>query len=83
MGIGILRVSILDGTLHILTDHQWTGSCILVPPASQGVVVGSLVANLPVDLGHAVVEPAIVHPQEDICIEVVVVLQTVGVAADL
>ena len=83
MDIGILGVAILHGALHILTNHQRTSTCILVPPVDQGVVISSLVAYLPIDLRYAVVEPAIIDPQEDVGIKVVVVLQTIGIAAYL
>ena len=55
---------------------------MLVPPVDERFVVGSLVAYFPVYLRHAVVEPAVVHPQQHVGIEVVVVLQSVGIAAD-
>ena len=56
---------------------------MLVPPFNQRIIVSSLVADFPIDLRHIVVEPAVVHPQKNIGIEIVVVLQTIGITTDL
>ena len=39
-------------------------------------------SNLPVELRHEIVYPAIVHPHQHVCIKVVVVLQAIGLAAN-
>ena len=79
----ILQIGILNGSLHILANHQRTCASMLVPPLDEGLVIGSLMTYLPINLGHAVVEPAIVHPQQDVGIEIVVILGAVGVTTNL
>ena len=81
--IGGFGISKLHRTLHILTNHQRTGTSILVPPLDQCLVISSLITYLPINLRHAVVQPAIVHPQQDVGIEVVIVLRTIGITANL
>ena len=79
--IGVCGVGKLDGALHVLTDIEGTLPSVGIPPAQQGGIVGCLVANLPVELGDVVVDPPLTYPFEDVGIEVVVVLQSVGGAA--
>ena len=79
--VGVLWVGILHGALYVLANKEGTTRGMPVPPFNQRGVVGCLVAYLPIDLGHAVVEPAVVDPQQHVGIEVVVVLQTVGLTA--
>ena len=55
---------------------------MLIPPGYERLVIGSTIAYLPINLRHAVVNEAIVHPEEHIGIEVVVVLQAEGVGTD-
>ena len=81
--IGRFGIGKLHRTLHILTNHQRTGTSILVPPLDQRLVVSSLITYLPINLGHAIIQPTVVHPQQDIRIEIVVVLRTVGVTTNL
>ena len=78
----IHRVGILGGALDVLADIERSVARIFVPPLDKGLVIGSLVAYLPINLRHAVVNEAIVHPEEHIGIEVVVVLQSEGVGTD-
>ena len=54
---------------------------MLTPPFDECLIIGGFITNLPVNLWHVIVEPAIVHPQKDVGIEVVVVLGTIGVTA--
>ena len=54
---------------------------MLVPPSDKRLVVGSTIAYLPVELGHIIVDPTIVDPQQHIGIQVVIVLQTIGQAS--
>ena len=75
------RVGILDGTLDIFTNIEIGMADVFAPPMYQLVVVGSLIAYLPINLGHAIVHPAFLVPQQHVGIEVVVVLQAVGTAA--
>ena len=82
MLVGILQVLVLHRTLDILTDKQGTGASVLVPPTDQRLVIGSLIANLPVNLRHTIVKPAIIHPHQHISIQVIIVLQAVGITAD-
>ena len=56
---------------------------MLVPPHNQRLVVGSLVANLPIYLWHAIVNPPVVHPHQHVGIEVVIVLQSVRLTSHL
>ena len=78
----IHRVWILGCALDVLADIERTVASILVPPLDKGLVIGCPVTNLPINLRHAIVDEAIVHPEEHIGIEVVVVLQTEGVGTD-
>ena len=79
----ITLVRSLSRTFHVLTDDERTSRCILVPPLDKGVIISSTITNLPVDLRHAVVEPAIIHPHQHVGIEIVVILCTVGVTANI
>ena len=45
------------------------------------VVVGGTIANLPINLRHAIVHPTFSIPQQHVGIEVVIVLQTISAAA--
>ena len=83
VGLRIVQVGGLHRALNVLADIQWALAAILVPPFYQRLIVGGLVAYFPVDLRHTVVHPSFLHPQQDVGIEVVVVLQSVGVAADV
>ena len=75
------QVRIFYGTFHVLTNIEWCTRQVAVPPMDEFVVVGSLVANLPIQLGHAVVHPAVGIPQKHVGIQLVVVLQAVGTTA--
>ena len=44
-------------------------------------VVGSLMTDVPVDLGDDVVDPALTHPVQDVSVQVIVGLQARGLAA--
>ena len=71
----------LSRALHVLANHQRGVLAVTVPPVYQLVVVSGLVAYLPINLGNTVVYPALVYPQHHVGIQLVVVLQTVGIAA--
>ena len=81
MAILVDRVSILHRTFYILTDIEGRTRQMTVPPMNQFIVVGSLVSNLPIQLRHAIVHPAIGIPKEHIGIELVVILQAIGLTA--
>ena len=53
---------------------------MLTPPLNQCGVISCLITYFPIQLGHAVVQPTVVYPQQNIGIEVVVVLCAVGIA---
>ena len=72
----------LHGTFHILTDNERTGSSILVPPPDKCIIISGLITDFPIDLGHTIVKPAVIHPQQHIGIKVVIILQTIGIAAN-
>ena len=76
MTLRIRRISKLGCTLDILTYIKRTVAGILVPPLDESLVICRLVANLPIDLRHAVIDEAIVYPEENIGIEIIVVLKT-------
>ena len=78
MTIRIGRISELSGALDILTYIKRTVAGILVPPLDEGLVICRLVTYLPIDLRHAVIDEAIVYPEENIGIEIIVVLKTEG-----
>ena len=63
----------LHGAPYVLPDVELrrTGE-LLGPPGDEDVVVGDLVAAVPVDLRHDVVYPALVRPVEDVGREVIV-----------
>ena len=66
VSIGILGVGVLHRTLHILANNQGAMGSVLVPPFDECIIIGCLIANLPIDLWHIVVKPAVVHPQKDV-----------------
>ena len=55
---------------------------VLAPPLSELGVVGDLVPDVPVDLRDDVVYPALLYPVQDVGMEVIVGLQSRGLAAD-
>ena len=76
MTLRIRRISKLRRTLDILTYIKRTVAGIFVPPLDEGLVICRLVTNLPIDLRRTVINEAIVNPEENICIEIIVVLKT-------
>ena len=82
MTLRIRRISKLRCTLDILTYIKRTVASILVPPLDEGLVICRLVTNLPIDLRHAVIDEAIVYPEENIGIEIIVVLKAEGLGSD-
>ena len=75
------QLSGLHGAGHVLPDVERCACLEAAPPADERRVVGGLVADLPIELRGAVVDPAVLHPQHHVGIEVVVVLQPARVAA--
>ena len=53
---------------------------VFVPPFDKRDVIGRRVSDLPIDLGDVIIDPTLLYPIGDIGVEVVVVLQTVGIA---
>ena len=76
----VCQVRVFHGTFHILSDIQWRTRQMAIPPVNQLVIVGSLITNLPIQLGHAVVHPAIGIPKKNVGIQLVIILQTIGLA---
>ena len=69
------------GALHVFANDKRTGTGIMAPPSYECVVVSSFIAYLPVDLWYAIVQPAVVYPEQNVGIQVIIVLQSAGVAA--
>lgn len=82
MTLRIRRISKLRRTLNILTYIKRTVASILVPPLDKGLVICRLVTYLPIDLRRTVINEAIVYPEENICIEIIVVLKTESLRSD-
>ena len=82
MTIRIGRVGELSGALDILTYIKRTIAGILVPPLDEGLVICRLVTYLPINLRHTVIDEAIVYPEENISIEIIVVLKSEGLGAN-
>ena len=78
MTLRIGRIGKLSGTLDILTYIKRTVAGILVPPLDEGLVISCLVTYLPINLRHTVIDEAIVYPEENIGIEIIVVLKAEG-----
>jgi hypothetical protein len=47
---------------------------MLIPPADERGIVCCRMAYLPIELGYAVVYPSIVHPQQHVGVEIIIVL---------
>ena len=52
----------LHGAVHILTDIEGRPIAMGTPPVHQSGIVGPVVADLPIELGHTIVDPAFLHP---------------------
>ena len=83
VAVGIAGIGVFHRTFHVLADEKRTIGSIAVPPGDERLIVGSSVSYLPVDLRHAIVNPALVHPKQHISIEVVIVLQAGRLASHL
>ena len=77
----VVRVGVLHGAVDVLTDEERTGCRVFCPPACQRIIVGCAVTYFPINLRNVIVHPSVVHPQQYIGIEVVVILQAVGGAS--
>ena len=66
MDVLVGKVSKLDGALDVLANIECGACQMTVLPMDKLVVVGSLVAYLPIQLGHAVVHPAVGIPQQHV-----------------
>ena len=80
VSVRILQIGIFNCALYILANNQRTCCCMLAPPLNKCGVISSLMTNLPIELRHAVIHPTVVYPQQDIGIQIVVVLSSVGIA---
>ena len=71
------------GTCYVLADIQMRAfpRRVFVPPLDQRDIVGSRMSDLPIYLWNVIVYPTLFYPVCHVCIQVVVVLQSVGVAA--
>ena len=70
----------LGCTLNIFANNKRGILAILIPPMYQLVIVGSLMPYLPIELGNTIVNPSFVTPQQNVSIQLVIVLQTIGTA---
>ena len=77
----ILQVGSLHCALYVLPDDEYAIRGMSCPPLDERFVVGRLVSDFPINLRHQIVHPALFHPEEDVGIEVVIVLQARRVAA--
>ena len=71
----------LHNVADILAEVHVASLGVLVPPVGEGQRRGALMLELPVQLRQLVVYPALLRPQQHVGVEVVVVLQAVGLAA--
>ena len=60
--------------------HFASFGSMLSPPMCKNLIISYFLANLPIELRNHVVNPTLLHPKKDISIELVVVLQTIGLA---
>ena len=73
----VLRVCLLHGALHILTDEHRAVATIVIPPMAKHLVIGCFGAEIPIDLRNGVIYPSLFLPQHDVGIKVVVVLRSI------
>lgn len=78
---GILRVGILYRIHYGLADEQGTVLRMLRPPFHQCLIIGCRMSYLPVYLRYVIIYPALARPQKHIGIQIIVVLQSVRIAA--
>jgi len=69
------------GAGHVLADIQVSAIGVFVPPFDQCDIVGCRMSDFPIYLWNVIVYPTLFYPACHVCIQVVVVLQSVGVAA--
>ena len=62
MALRIINISCTDSAIDILTNIQRTIRGIFCPPPYKSLIVGSLVAYLPIKLRDAIIDPSLVHP---------------------
>ena len=74
----------IKASFDALADIELAGRRdVLGPPAAKRGVVGSFMANLPIELGNHVVDPSRLCPKQHVGIKVVVALRTVGLRTSL
>jgi hypothetical protein len=76
-----LQLILVDASLEVLPDVEGLLEVVLVPPVQQGGIIGRGMPSLPVELRQVVIDPPLLYPKLDVGIEVVVVLQPVGIAS--
>ena len=54
---------------------------MLIPPCYQSLVIGSFVSDFPIDLWGTIVNPSILYPKKDVCIQIIIILQSIRIAA--
>ena len=67
------------GAFDVLPDVERTPGGVLRPPVHKALVVGSGMADGPIELRYDVVHPTLSDPKQYVGIEVVIVLQPAGV----
>ena len=75
------RIRKLHRALDILSNIERTLAREPVPPCDERLVISCRMADLPIDLRHTVVYPAIVDPQQHVGIKIIVVLKAVGLGS--
>ena len=76
----IVQIGLRNRAFDVLSDVEGTSGSMFCPPTQEAIVVGAGVSDGPVELRHDVVHPTLADPEQDVGIQVVVVLQTAGVA---
>ena len=66
---------------HVLPNIKVPATGVLIPPFHQRDIIGRGMPDLPIDLGDIIIDPALLHPIEDISIEIIIILQAVRRAA--
>ena len=77
MNLRILQIRELNRSLDVLPYVEMSPAGMLAPPSDERLVVGSLVANFPINLRYVVINPTLFYPFQHVGIKVVIVLQAV------
>ena len=75
----VVGVCMFYCAFDVFSNKQGTRVGIFIPPVYKCFVVCCLMTYLPIELWYAVVKPTVIFPQQDVCIEFVIVLESVGI----